>query len=115
MFDPAPLVQFYTEDKERIGFVLKTGEVIETENICDDPQNGFDFRGEDLLRYAEIAHASWHTHPGVSSNLSEEDRRSFLDYPDLTHYIVGNDGVSEYVVENGSVIYVAAYPLPRDL
>ncbi len=113
MFDPTTLWPFYGAGPERIGFVLKDGQVVETQNVCHDPLNGFDFRGEDLLQYADDAHGAFHTHPDVSSNLTEEDRRSFLDYPDLVHYIVGLDGISCYEVKNGSVLLAASYPPPR--
>lgn len=91
---------------ERVGFVSREGAIIEVENVCHDPVNGFEIRGEDLVTHGEEASATWHTHPGVDSNLSFGDYRSFLNYPTLTHYIVGTDGVTGYVVENGKVVVV---------
>lgn len=99
--------------KERCGFVLDNGLCIDVKNICEDPVNGFDISGEDLMRYSETAIGSWHTHPGADSNLTVDDQKSFLSYPDLTHYIVGSDGVSSYVVQAGKVIRASTYPSPR--
>lgn len=87
-----------------MGFILKTGEIVEVENICDDPENGFEIRGEDLLKYIDDVVAAWHTHPGKDSNLTVGDHQSFLNYKDWRHYIVGTDGVTCYVVEDGKVI-----------
>ena len=89
---------------ERVGFVLKTGEIVEVENICPDKDNGFEVRGEDLMKYAVDAEASWHTHPGHTKCLSANDHYAFLNYPHLKHYIVGTDGVECYVVKNGIVV-----------
>ncbi len=90
--------------KERVGFVLDDSTIIEVENICADPEEGFEVRGEDLLRYIDDAVATWHTHPGETSNLSYGDHHSFLNYPDLLHHIIGTDGVTTYAVRNGKVI-----------
>lgn len=98
------LLQFLTPGDERIGFVLKTGEIVEVANICQDPADGFEFSGADLLKYADDAEASWHTHPGLPSNLSVADHQGFLNYPDLIHYIVGEDGVAKYIVQKGRVL-----------
>lgn len=98
---------------ERIGFVLRDGTIVELKNMCHDPANGFDFSGEDLLRYEDEALASWHTHTGKDCNLSTEDLNSFLNWPGLTHYIVGSDGVAAYAVEKGNVLRAATYPSSR--
>lgn len=106
-FDPASLMQFLTPDgPERVGFVLGSGEVVEVENVSVDPVHGFDVKGEDLIRYASDAVATWHTHPGeeFDSNLTVADRQSFLDWPNLQHHIVAQDGVTTYVVDNGKVL-----------
>jgi proteasome lid subunit RPN8/RPN11 len=98
------LLHLYEGDKERCGFILKTGEIVECENICEQPTEGFDFRGEDLVLYTPVAAASWHTHPGEDSNLSAGDFHSFINWPELEHYIIGNDGVTKYVVADGDVL-----------
>lgn len=104
-FDAASLMQFLEQDgNERVGFVLKDGSTVEISNICQDPKNGFDVDGADLLRYLDDAVATWHTHPNATSNLSVGDLQSYLNYPELTHYIAGTDGVATYYVENGRVL-----------
>ncbi len=101
------LLELYEGSHERCGFVLKTGEIVEVPNICIDPENGFDMRGADIVQFAPQAVATWHTHPGEDSNLSSGDFQSFLNWPELEHYIVGNDGVTKFRVEDGDV-YVAS-------
>lgn len=114
-FDPSLLKPLYHDDPqspERVGFVVD-GEIVEVENISSDPVNGFQVAGADLLRYAETATDTWHTHPGQPSNLTVEDYRSFLQYHRLRHHIVGNDGVSTFYVENGKVLSEADNLLSR--
>lgn len=99
------LLRMYEGDLERCGFVLKTGDLVEVPNICTDPKQGFEMRGEDIIMYSAIAQASWHTHPGDSANLSTNDWESFRNYPELDHYIIGNDGVRKFAIdEQGDVI-----------
>ena len=115
---PSRLLEFYEDDilaPERCGFVGLEDEILECKNICHEPANGFDFSGEDLLRYEDQVKASWHTHTGTNCNLTSDDRASFLNYPSLSHYIVGSDGVACYVVEGGQVIRAATYPSSRVL
>jgi hypothetical protein len=95
------------QSHERVGFVLANHEVVEVDNICDDPINGFEVSGADLLKYGDQAYATWHTHPGQTSNLTFGDHTSFLNYPHLRHYIAGTDGVTSYSVANGKVIIEA--------
>lgn len=87
-----------------MGLILNTHKIIELDNICDIPTEGFQVRVEDLLPFEDDMIATWHTHPNQDSNLSVNDYRTFLNYPDLRHYIVGTDGVAEYTVENGKVM-----------
>lgn len=101
------LLSLYEGPNERVGFILKTGEIVEVDNICAEPTEGFDVRGADIIRYTPIAVATWHTHPDEDSNLSAGDFQSFLNWPDLEHYIIGNDGVTKFRVEDGDV-YVAS-------
>jgi hypothetical protein len=100
------LNSFYNPDPtthERVGFIVDD-EVVEVENICPKPVSGFQVSGADLLKYGDVASASWHTHPGSTSNLTTEDYETFLAYPKWQHHIVGNDGVTTYYVENGKVL-----------
>lgn len=98
------LLELYEGPHERCGFILKTGEIVEVVNICQEPELGFDMRGEDIIKYAPIASATWHTHPDDDSNLSAGDFHTFLNWPELEHYIVGNDGVTKFIVEDGDVL-----------
>lgn len=101
------LLEFYEGNEERVGFVLKSGEIVEVMNICEKPEEGFKVSGIDLLRLTPHAQATWHTHPKADSNLSTDDWHAFLNYPELEHYIIGNDGLTKYVVENGAVLVAA--------
>jgi proteasome lid subunit RPN8/RPN11 len=89
---------------EQVGFVLTSGEVVEVKNVCKDPTNGFVVSGEDLLRYSDDVVATWHTHPGATSNLSMSDYESFKNWPQWRHFIAGSDGVAEYYVEDGELL-----------
>ena len=87
---------------ERCGFVMADGSVIEVENIHPQPHRGFLMSAAAVLQ-AEEAVAIWHTHPTESSALSHEDYRGFLQWPDMTHIIIGTDQVRVYQVVDGFV------------
>lgn len=99
------LLGFLIEGPERGGFITQTGEIVELTNIADDPNEGF-YPDIDLvaLSHLDTAIATWHSHPGASANLSVEDWHTFVNYPDLSHAIIGTDGVRWYRVENGVVV-----------
>lgn len=90
--------------KERCGFVLDNGEIVEVPNVASEPENAFAIDASDIVKWEGQAVATWHTHPRESSNLSNEDYRGFLNYPNLRHYIVGTDGVSSYTVKSGIIL-----------
>lgn len=99
------LLTFYSDQgPERCGLILSSGEIVELENVADDPLEAFEISDDDIIQYEDEAKASWHTHPGTSSQLSFEDCEGFLSYPDLQHHIIGNDGVTTYAVRNGKVV-----------
>lgn len=98
------LLSKYDEEIEHIGFVLKNGKIVEVENICDKPEEGFEVKGEDIALYALTAKATWHTHPKADFNLSANDFNMFLNWPELDHYIIGNNGIRKYAVEDGEVL-----------
>lgn len=87
-----------------MGFVLPQNKTVEVENICHDPEQGFEVRGADILAYIDEAVGTWHTHPDIKSAASDADKRTFLNFPDWDHYIVGTDGISRYVVRDGVVV-----------
>lgn len=93
-----------SSDPERVGFVLDDDVIVEVENVCSEPTDGFEIRSEDLLKYEGRIKASWHTHPGASSNPSIGDLQSFLNYPDWVHYIIGEQGVVVFKVNNGKLV-----------
>lgn len=93
------LTNFYSnEGPERVGFIIPRNEIVEVENISENPLDGFLVDAEDIIHYTETkgAIATWHTHPNQSANLSGEDNRIFFNWPELTHFIIGNDGVRAF-------------------
>lgn len=100
------LVDFYAPDgPERVGFILRSGEIVEVKNVSNDPLNAFAVEPEELIRLEDEMVASWHTHPGVTSNLSGDDYAAFKSWPDLLHYIIGKGGVTCYsVTASGAVV-----------
>ena len=92
------LKHFYAvEGNERVGFV-HTDTIIEVRNAAENPVLGFFIGPEDVLKHTEEmnAWASWHTHPSQNSNLSGEDHKMFVQWPDLYHFIIGSDSVKCY-------------------
>lgn len=85
---------------ERCG-VIKGGEIVECENLHPSPLLNFALAAEEL----EGAEATWHTHPISSANLSQADFEAFLQHPSLLHYIVSDQNVWCYSVQNGMVIF----------
>lgn len=98
------LLKLYDEEVEHVGFVLPHGKVVEVENISDEPSKSFDVSGADILKYEADAVGTWHTHPASSANLSAGDMETFLSWPDMVHYIVGNDGIRKYIVKDNEVL-----------
>lgn len=99
------LHEFYSaEGPERVGLILKSGEIIELENVAADPLTGATISLEDLLRYEDDAAATWHTHPAAPSNLSMDDYEAFKNWPHLKHYIIGLEGVRCFRVAGGRVL-----------
>lgn len=97
------------EAPERCGVVMESGELAEIANIHPEPTKGFHMDpGPFLLALEGGAIATWHTHQNDDPNLSEEDMAGFLQWPWLTHFIVGvRDGeptVHAFKVEDGLVV-----------
>lgn len=94
--------------KERCGFVTKRGRIIECVNSAENPEEGFRIDPKVVLQNLDKVVATWHTHPKTDPNLSGEDFRCFLSWPNLDHYIIGRrDGeviVLKFVVDDGIVI-----------
>lgn len=94
----------YSGPTERVGFILDSDTVVECRNVAPEPEDTFDVAPEEILLYCDLAAATWHTHPGGGSNLSVGDRETFLLWPDLLHYIVGENSITCYRIENGNVL-----------
>jgi proteasome lid subunit RPN8/RPN11 len=97
---------------ERCGLVLRTGRIVELNNVAEDPVTGFRMDPTKVVTFLSKKRASpiatWHTHPGGDPNFSERDYSGFLQWPDLDHYIVGvrngKPTVVKFEVENGVVL-----------
>lgn len=99
------LSDFYeSSGPERAGFVLTNDRVVEVKNVCGDPENGFEIDPTEILAVENDLVGVWHTHPGASSNLSVDDHDGMKNWPHLTHFIIGKDGVRAYRVEAGSIM-----------
>lgn len=93
-----------TDTVERCGLILNDGTVITTANVHENPENGFAIPVRELAKHEANLYGSWHTHvDGKSSVLSSEDYAGFSQWPDLTHFIVGADGVRAYRVIDGVI------------
>ena len=99
------LFEFYSDEgPERCGFILKDGEIVELENCNPDPMQGFEIDSQDILAYLPHLSGVWHTHPGSTSVLSGEDQGYMLIWPDLEHFVIGQDGVRKYVIKDMAIV-----------
>ena len=92
-----------SDTEERCGLILVDGTAVQVDNVHPQPQRGFMMRPEVLVKHGDELAGTWHTHPGQSATLSQEDYSGFCHWPQLIHYIVGNDGVRAYRVEDGII------------
>jgi proteasome lid subunit RPN8/RPN11 len=95
-----------TDTEERCGLLLAGNSLVEVKNIANDPVMGYLMDPEEVLPYLtnSMIVGTWHTHPNGSAQLSGEDFKGFLAWPQLVHYVIGRDGVKCYKVENGAVL-----------
>lgn len=89
------LLKLYAHGPERCGFIIN-GEIVEVENVSPKPEEGFVISVLDVIKYADSAEGTWHTHPEESCNLSGEDYPMFTMWKDLYHIIIGSDGIKKY-------------------
>ena len=102
----AKLRKCFELSREHIGFVLKTGDLVELENVSESPDETFSFHPEEFAKYFSQAVATWHTHTGKDANLSFDDYQFFLSWPELGHFIISLDAVWYYeVVDKTVVVY----------
>jgi proteasome lid subunit RPN8/RPN11 len=91
------------DTEERCGLVLADGTILDTINKHPQPTTGFLIGVKDLLEHENLV-GTWHTHPGQSAALSQDDYLGFSAWHQLTHYIVGTDGVRAYKSDADGVI-----------
>lgn len=89
---------------ERCGIVLKSGRVLDAENVHENPAKGFMIDPKFLRKHLNSMAGTWHTHPGQSSQLSQDDYLGFAQWPGYTHYIIGTDGVRAYVADEEGMV-----------
>lgn len=94
---------FWHPVKEKCGLILKNGKVIEVENLHPHPTVGFVISEEIIEQYADEIEYLWHSHPSSVTNLSVEDYKSFLNFPQYLHRIYGFDSHTDYYVRNNIV------------
>jgi hypothetical protein len=78
--------------------IIQNGEVKQKSNIADNPNDAFKFEEKDL-DCAGIQ-ATWHTHPRTVINLSVDDYYFFKSWPHLAHFIISNDSVWCYLIDD---------------
>lgn len=89
---------------EICGLVLRSGRVIEVPNAHPEPEKGFAISANEMHRYRRSVAGTWHTHPHQPAALSQDDYVGFSQWPGLTHFIVGTDGVRAYRAGENGVI-----------
>lgn len=87
---------------ERCGLILPRNKVVEVQNAHPHPDKGFMIPVKEL--HGKKVVGTWHTHPGQSATLSQDDYLGFSNWPGLLHYIVGTDGVRCYVADDNGII-----------
>lgn len=99
------LFKFYDDniDVERCGFVIDSHKLVELTNVYHQTTEGFEIDPSDVLKYIDRLKGIWHTHPRKTSVLSGDDKLCMEQWPDIKHYIIGNDGIRVYVVKDGIV------------
>jgi proteasome lid subunit RPN8/RPN11 len=99
---------YYSPEKEVGGVVKKNGEVVRIPNISSSPEDSYIISSKDLLLLEDPeVYATWHTHPDQTHNLSVQDKRAFLNWPNLKHYVVSKNKVLCYEVVEGEVVCVS--------
>lgn len=96
------LADYWNSLVERCGLILKDGTIIELVNTHPKPDENFSFSKEEFNKYPTCV-ATWHTHPRGNSNLTPEDYKAFLNYPEFFHYIVGDGTIWGFYVQEGRV------------
>jgi len=98
------LSDFWNPEVERCGFILKSGEIVEVDNISEDPQNGFEVSEKDFEKYYSETAASWHSHTDDFANLSLSDYYTFLNLPEWDHWVISKNKCVKFSVKSNCVI-----------
>lgn len=101
--DVSKLLEYWSPEAERCGFVLKDGTIVEVPNISETPTEAYLVHVDDLSRYLDEIVATWHSHNTGTGNLSVADYQNFLNWPDWRHYIVEEGRVWSFYVEGEKV------------
>lgn len=104
------LSDLWNDKAERCGFILKSGEIVEVDNIAEDPKNEFEVSESDFEKYYEDTVASWHSHTDDFSNLSLSDYYTFLALPEWDHWIVSKYKAVKFSVKSECVILEEVVP-----
>lgn len=94
----------YSPVRERCGFILKSGEILEVNNIDPNPDKNFAIDIEDINANIENILAFWHNHTGDNYNLSSADYKAFMAYPEHLHIIFCYDIYTIYRVRNNLLV-----------
>jgi len=105
----AKLHSYWVPDIERCGFVLTTGEILEAENIHNNPAEEFEICPSEFESYTDRVAAVWHSHPITNANLSLADYDTFDNFRNLTHIIVGQHEVISYKFKNSVLLIDEVY------
>lgn len=84
---------------------MKSGQVQELKNVHPEPLLGFRIDPAEVIKYCDDAEATWHTHENEAYP-SGADFLTFVNWPNMVHYIIGSDGVRCYKVERTAVLEI---------
>lgn len=98
------LREFVGGTVERCGFILANGEIVEVPNQSIQAHNSFEVSDEDFLRYADQMVGTWHTHVNGVPNLSLPDYYTFMDFPDMEHWVVSEPATVCFRVREGHLM-----------
>lgn len=96
--------------EERCGLILKGDIIKEFPNIHPEPTKGFEIDPQEIMDHLDEMIGTWHTHPQQTSVFSGEDHICFTQWPSLTHYVIGSDGIRVYKITEGAVLDAGYIP-----
>ncbi len=102
--DVSKLLEHWSPEVERCGFILEDGSIVEVPNVSETPAEAYVISTDDLMHYLDRATATWHSHNTGTGNLSVADYQNFLNWPDWRHYIIERERVWSFFVEDGKVL-----------